>query len=56
VDNPSATVSAQVKQRMEAANAIGIEARRAPIFPAAKGFIFSPFTINIELLRYNCHM
>lgn len=34
VDRPSATIRAHVKQRTEAANAKGIEARRAPIFPA----------------------
>jgi hypothetical protein len=55
VDNPSVTVSAQVKQRMEAANATGIEARRAPIFPAAREFTFSPSTIKIKVLRCNCH-
>lgn len=38
VDKPSATIRAQVKQRTEAAKATGIEARRAPIFPAAKEF------------------
>ena len=38
VDRPSATISAQVKQRTEAAKATGIEARIAPIFPATKEF------------------
>jgi hypothetical protein len=33
VDKPSATISAQVKHRTEAAKATGIEARRAPILP-----------------------
>jgi hypothetical protein len=36
VDKPSATISAQVKHRTEAAKARGIEARRAPILPTAK--------------------
>lgn len=36
VDNPSATISAQVKHRTEAAKARGIEATRAPILPTAK--------------------
>jgi hypothetical protein len=40
VDKPSATISAQVKHRTEAAKARGIEARRAPILPTAKELSF----------------
>jgi hypothetical protein len=46
VDKPSATISAQVKHRTEAANARGIEARRAPILPTAIGLSFRKFALN----------
>ena len=55
VDKPSATISAQVKHRTEAAKATGIEARRAPILPKAKEFRFRKPTTNKEMLRYDCN-
>ena len=54
VDKPSATISAQVKHRTEAAKARGIDARRAPILPTGKELSFRKSALHKKMMGHNC--